>query len=237
MDPIDMNMQYFDTLYPLSNHSIDMEYIENLYAGLNETISYNVMEMTEPTFLFDDLILKYEGLKNEYRTYDELENFWDGGRGSQYQAWVAIYKIAEIPKVGPLVHAALKFKREGELIDRGEVDCGWGCQGYEMCIDRREPIDTIFIGSSTEQPNSVDAFAVYQTVQEVRRDWKGKSYGMLEDNCTDFVHEVLKRLGLRNVLGMFLFNYFKTIFTCNHFFHGCYAYSRTYHQMDNNQKL
>ena len=208
-----------------TNIPLDMEYINSLYAPLNETISNRMMNST--SLLLEDLNFKYERLKNRYRiegTNDELENFWAGGRGSRYEAWVAMYKIADIPQIGPLVHAAIKFKREGELIDQGEVDCGWGKDGYEMCVDKREPIDTIFIGSTTEQPNSVDAQTVYEIVKEVRRDWEGKSYNMLEDNCTDFVYEILKRLGLHNVLGMFI------IYACNYVLYNCncYAYSRTY---------
>lgn len=194
--------------------SIDMELINSLYSGLNQTMRPNMRN--DSSALFKDLVLKYEGLKKRYRTYDELENFWAGGRGSQYEAWVAMYKIAEIPRVGPIVHASLKFKRKGTLIEQGEVDCGWGNEGYEMCVEKREPIDTIFIGSTTEQPNSMDAPAVYKIVQELRREWEGKSYNMLEDNCTDFVHEILKRLGLHDVLGMLMFNLFK-MFACNQF--------------------
>ena len=157
--------------------------------------------------------------------YDpEDEEFWNSGEDDRVrnEARIHLYKIAPGPGPG-IVHAAFSFSRitprsrpfykhvkgKGYIVKHSideKWDCGWDRNGYYMRQEPKsiEPIHVILLDAHGYSPyKPID---IYLMVREVRDEWKEKSYDMLEDNCTDFVNEVLKRLTkMPQLLSMFHF--------------------------------
>ena len=110
------------------------------------------------------------------------------------RAFIVLYEIAKLPFGGPPIHhAAFRFKRDKP--QPYEFDAGWDRNGFYTRIEDRIPIHTIEITSTNPD-------ILLRSVDEaMSHRWSKKCYDMLEDNCTDFVHEILMMISHRGSRG------------------------------------
>ena len=115
--------------------------------------------------------------------YDSFKQEWSADVDAppiSSHASIVLYKLTNIGFGPGIVHAAFRFRRsKGEPL---EFDIGWGRNGIYARVEDRDPIRSIEITSNYAE--TVLGFVLSS-------NWRGKTYDMLEENCTDFVYDVL----------------------------------------------